>query len=243
MARINLSTALKNLEEQQSRPGNYINSFSLKGDGASTFVRFLIDDISDIEAYSVHRVRMVSKKGKEYAVNVGCLGAGCPLCKEAPNHANVTFPNIPLVSKAKDMVTIPLINLRDGEPVYEILFWSTWVYKRVAPMLARIRPITTPAEIERIGTTTDTSYNVYAAPDKAELAGTTEELKAKFDVKPDDIFGRSDSLIKDWDADQIAEYLETGTYPKGDSVESAPPKPDNTTAEVPQPTRRVNHGF
>lgn len=255
MARMSISnamSALKAQEESRSNfSGKYVNKFIMKGDGAQTFVKFLIEDLNDVEVYSVHQVRMKSKNGKDYAVSVDCLGSNCPLCREAPNHINEKYPMIPMVTKAKHNVTIPLINAFSGEdgktPAYEVLMWSTWMYKKIQPMLARIRPITQPIELLRTGTSTDTSYSAFGAdPDADEvkaLSGTVEELKTKFDVKDDDIYGRNDSLIKAWTAEQMEEYISTGTYPSnsGSQADGA-----NEPVEEAQPvTRRTatKHGF
>lgn len=241
--RISLSEALERTNQQENNNGQrkFVNQFFLKGNNASTFLRFLVDGMSEVNAYSTHRVRMVSKAGKQYAIFVGCIGRDCPLCKEAPNHVGETYPTVPLVTKAKDIVTIPLINSNNGNPEYQVLAWSTFMFKKINPMLSRIKPLSSVIEMQRAGSGLDTNYFTYQADDRPELAGSIAELKQKFEVKDDDIFGRSDSLIKDWTASQMEEYLSTGSYPHS-GVAEAPAPLQNAVPEQ-QPVRRTNYGF
>lgn len=242
--RISLSEALEKTNQQEDNSGQrkFVNQFFLKGNNTSTFLRFLVNDISEISAYSAHRVRMVSKAGKQYAIFVGCVGKDCPLCKEAPNHVGETYPTVPLVTKAKDIVTIPLVNYNNGQPEYQILAWSTFMFKKINPMLSRINPLNSTIEMQRTGSGLETNYFTYPADTRPELAGTVAELKQKFDVKEDDIFGRSDSLIRDWSAIQMEEYLTTGNYPHSNTSEASNVQANEPVIEQ-QPVRRTNYGF
>ena len=81
------------LNEAQTRAENrsnfnFINEFFLKNDGESNIVRFLFNDPNDIEVHAVHMIRMTSKGGQSYFIQVDCLGDNCPLCKEAVNHTD-----------------------------------------------------------------------------------------------------------------------------------------------------------
>ena len=69
-------------------------------------------------------------------------------------------------------------------------------------------------------------------------AKSTEKLNKKFDVKDDDATGRFDSLIREWTASQMEEYLTTGTYPHSATATTAKPSED-----VEAPVRRTNYGF
>ena len=242
--RISLSEALEKTNQQNignNQPRKFINQFFIKGN-ASTFLRFLVNDISEVSAYSTHRVRMVSKAGKQYPIFVGCIGKDCPLCKEAPNHVGEAYPTVPLVTKAKDIVTIPLVNYNNGQPEYQILAWSTFMFKKINPMLSRINPLSSTIEMQRTGSGLETNYFTYPADTRPELAGTVEELKQKFEVKEDDIFGRPDSLIRDWSATQMEEYLTTDNYPHGSASETPNTQISEPVAEQ-QPVRRTNYGF
>lgn len=244
MARINLTEANDRLDNQKNF--GYINTFFLTKDKEHTIVKPLLSDMNDLEVHSIHEVKMTSKNGKDYRVSVDCLGDGCPMCREALKHADKMFP---LVSKVRDNIYIPLIRLydRNGEynPAYEIFVRSTRFYRdTLAPAVSRYG-LDGYWEIERIGGpgSKKTTYNLYSINkdfDSKPLdnSKTLEQLKEDFEVKEDDIFGRRDSLIKSWSAADFAEFLETGTYPKGSSTEDT----DEEEEEV-KPRSRNRHGF
>lgn len=253
---MNLSEAMEVLAQQQANAennngGKYIREFFLKGDGSHTIIKPLVEDVNDIEVNTVHKVRMTKKDGTAYQIKVDCLGGehNCPLCREAKNHLDVKFPAYPLVSTAKTMVNIPLIRLydKDGkrEPSYEVFSLSAWIYKKVAPQFVRMRPFARPMELVRTGTKADTSYNAFPMDtdfdggELTELNGTVAELKAKYEVKDDDIVGRNDSLIRTWTADQMEQFISTGAYPNAVSKTDVPAQQET----APQPRQRVNHGF
>lgn len=258
--RMNLSEAMEVLAQQQANAennsgGKYVNEFRLKGDGNHTIIKPLVEDLNDVEVHSVHKVRMVSKNGKSYSINVDCLGNNCPLCKEAPNHVDEKYPTVPFVTKAKTMVTIPLIRLYDNdgkrEPSYELLNWSAWMYKKVAPQFMRMKPFARPMELLRTGASTDTSYSAFPMDtdfeggELTELNGTVAELKSKYEVKDDDIIGRGDSFIRSWTAEQMEQFISTGAYPNagGGNTSSTPTDVPAQQETAPQPRQRVNHGF
>lgn len=240
MARLNLNEAESRLDNQTQR-GNYINQFWLKNDKDHTIVQMLLKDISEIEVHSVHEVKMTSKNGKEYRVQVDCLGDNCPMCKEALKHKNEKFP---LVRQARDMVYIPLIRYYNAngeyEPSYEIFNRSTrWYRDELAGYAARY-DVDGYTEIQKSGSGISTTYKLYEARkdfdgNKLDKPKSIEELKEDFEVKDDDICGRRDSLIKSWTAEEFAEFLETGTYPKGNS--------DEEEEEVKPRTRSSKRGF
>lgn len=239
MSRISINEANERLNNQST--GNYINTFYLKNDKDHTIVRMLLDDVTNIEVHSVHEVKMTSKNGNEYRVQVDCHGNNCPLCKEALKHEGQKFP---LVRKARDMVYIPLIRLynKDGnyEPTYEILCRSTrWYRDELAGYAARY-DISGYTEIQKTGTGMSTTYKLYEARkdfDGKPLSNPKpiSELKEDFEIKNDDICGRKDSLIKTWNAEEFEEFLETGTYPKGNT------EPEEE--EIKPRTRSSNRGF
>lgn len=241
--RIGLDEVDARLEKQQMNFG-YINTFYLSKDKDHTIVRFLLEDVKDIELYSVHRVKMTSKAGKEYAVEVSCHGDNCPLCQEALKYDKQAFPK---VSKARDNIYLPLIRLYDAkgnlDPSYQVFVRSTRYYRDTFAGFAARYDLGGYTEIERIGEGLKTTYNLYNVTKDfdgkpLDSGMTIAELKKDYDVKEDDIFGRRDSLIKDWTAEQFAEYLETGTYPSdGDADES------EEKEEVTPRSRTSKHGF
>jgi len=252
------------LNEAQTRAENrsnfnFINEFFLKNDGESNIVRFLFNDPNDIEVHAVHMIRMTSKGGQSYLIQVDCLGDNCPLCKEAVNH---TDEKMPLVSRARDNIYLPLIAAYDVDgsvkPQYKVFTRSTNYYKNtLAPFIKR-NDLNNMVEIERAGKKGDTrvSYNLYEAKkdfdeksvtDKSselyELATKSiDDLKSDFEVKADDICGRTDSLIRTWTAEQVEMFLENpSVYPSlGSNKEE---KEETKEEEVKPRNRRSNHGF
>ena len=242
MARISIETANKHLENN-SREYKYVNNFYLKQRGENTFIRPLLADIKDIEVYSIHNVRMTSKTGKTYLVQVSCHGDNCPLCKEAQKYDNALTAK---VSKVRDYVYLPLIRLynadKEYQPSYEIFSRSTrWYRDELAPFCARYN-FNTVLEIQRLGTGKDTTYKLYEA--RKDFEGniikddiSIEQYMKDFEVQNDDIFGRPDSLILDWTTVEFERYLETGTYPKAIISEETDEEEEAT------PRRRSNKGF
>ena len=243
MARLSLEQASERLDNQSSF--GYINKFFLTDDKEHTIVRMLLKDVADIEVYSVHDVKMTSKAGKEYIISVSCHGDNCPLCKEAMKYDKQMFP---LVSKAKDNIYIPLIRLynKDGklDPVYQVFVRSTRFYRDTLAGFAARYDIDGFTEIERTGAkgSKKTNYSLYSVNKDFngkpfENVKTIEELKSDFEVKDDDIFGREDSLIKNWTADEFEEFLDTGTYPSRNTDEASQEE------EVKPRNRSANRGF
>jgi len=241
MARLSLEEANERLDNQKSF--GYINQFYLTDDKEHTIVRFLLKDVSDIEVYSIHQVKMTSKNGSEYVVHVSCHGDNCPLCKEAMKYDKQKFP---LVSKARDNIYIPLIRFydKDGklDPAYQVFVRSTRFYRDTLAGYAARYNVDGYTEVERVGKGTKTAYNLYSVVKDFDGKAlddsiSIEQLKEDFEVRKDDIFGRSDSLIKDWTSEQFEQFLETGTYPKGDLQ-------DNDEEEEVKPRNRSSkHGF
>ena len=245
MARLSIAEMDKNISEQgsyQASDYKFIPTLYLK-DKQSAFVKILLKNIEDVEVHSVHKVRMTSKKGKEYSIDVDCLGKGCPLCQHV--NAQTTQEKFPLVTKARDMVYVPLVQVfdADGNPSldYKILSRSSRWYRNTMCEAESRYGLDEVLEIQRSGQGVDTTYGIYSVkkgPKGAELPKLDiDKLKADLDIADDDISGRKDSLIKTWDADQMEEYLETKQYPT-DHQEAA-----EEEEEVKPRTRTSNYGF
>lgn len=243
MSRLSINEANERLSNQNTS-SNYINTFYLKNDKDHTIVRLLLEDVTQIEVHSIHEVKMTSKNGNEYRVQVDCHGNNCPLCREATKYATQKFP---LVRKARDMVYIPIVRLYNAsgkyEPTYEIFCRSTrWYRDELAGFAARYG-VDGYVEVEKSGTGLSTTYKLYEA--RKDFDGkpldnprSLQELKADFEVKDDDICGRRDSLIKTWSAEEFEEFLETGTYPG--ARKSAD---ENEEEDVKPRARSSNRGF
>ena len=243
MARISFSDIDKRIEEKKSyvaNGGNFkrINALWLK-DRESAYVKVLLDDIKNVEVHSVHLVKMMSKSGKSYNIHVDCLGNNCPLCEEAKKHTEEKYPK---VTKVRDMVYVPLLSFVNYEGEEELNFAilarsTSWASSDFFPDMARYG-IDSNFEIQRTGSGTSTTYRFYPANKlgngnafpKIDMNQVYTDLSIEL---PDDIYGREDSFVRNWDEAQMLEYIETDKFPK--------PKENNVADEV--TPRTTNHGF
>lgn len=223
----------------------YLNRVNLKKNKDHTIVRFLVDKPEDIEIYSVHVVQLPKKSGDgTRPVEVSCLGDGCPLCEAAKKYANDPFPQT--VTKVNDNFYVPVLNMYnykgEREDRYELFSRTTSYYRSNLMGFMTRYGIDNHIEVERVNgaSNAQTQWNLFEARKDFEgnaldTSESVASLRAKFDVQNDDIYGRSDSFIKNWTAEQMNQYLETGEYPSNKK---------ETPQEVVTPrARSVNHGF
>nr|DAE83036.1 MAG TPA: DNA binding protein [Caudoviricetes sp.] len=238
-----MNTRLDNRNKRETT-NTHLNRVSLKNNKDHTIVRFLVDKQEDIEMYNTHMVRMTSKNGKPYPIEVSCLGDGCPLCEAAKRFMNDPFPQ--MVTRVNDSFYLPVVSLYnyrgEREDRYEIFSRSTNYYRTNLMGFIVRYGMENYVEIERVNgaTAAQTQWNLFEARKDFEgnVLDTSESiasLRAKFNVQNDDIFGRDNSLIKNWTAEQMNQYLETGTYPSN--------KKEATQEVVTPRARSVNHGF
>jgi hypothetical protein len=225
MARMSFKEAEERVQNQgQGGNGNYTNILFLK-DKESAYIIPLLKDVTDVEVHSVHKVKLVSKSGKEYMVDVDCLGNNCPLCKEAQNHVGEKFPQ---VSKARDAVYVPIVRLynkdKEFDPQYYVLTRSTKWYRNTYVEAASRFDMNKPLEIVRSGNGVDTTWSIYPAMKvngkdipEVDLNQLIDDLEIDIDSS---IFGTPYSVVKGWSAEQMEHYIETGSaYIPNDSDE------------------------
>lgn len=243
MARISFNDIDQRIEEKKSfaNGGNFkrINAFFLK-DKESSYVKVLLDDIKNVEVHSVHLVKVNFNTGKHFTVHVDCLGNGCPLCEEAKNHTEEMYP---VVTRARDMVYVPLLTFMNYKGEEEIGFSilgrsTTWAQSDFFPDMARYG-IDGNFEIQRTGSGTGTTYRFYPArqlPNGKPFPNVDmKQVYKDLDIElPADIFGRHDSFVRSWDESQMEEYIETGMFPKI--------KQEDSVANEVTP-RNTDHGF
>lgn len=119
------------------------NYFSLKDDGDTAKIRFLINDINDLEGVAVHEVQVGDR-----TMDVECLRAynepvdKCPLC--AANY------------KQNAKLFIPVYD--EGSKESKIWTRGRTFFKKLSSLAARFNPlVSTLFEVERIGKKGDTS--------------------------------------------------------------------------------------
>lgn len=165
--------------------------FQLKDDGDVAQVRFMYEEIEDVDAYVVHRVKIGNQQ--RY---VSCLREDpdaplddCPLC----------------ASGAKPMVRLFIPLYDETEKV--VKFWERGkqIIKRLQSLFQRFTPLCSHVfEIERNGKQGDnqTTYQFYPADGESK---SMEDLPEVPEIMGNYI------LVKN--KDELEEYLDTGKMP------------------------------
>lgn len=184
-----------NFEESEHYQAKSNNSFfKLQNDGQSAVCRFMFNTINDLEGFSLHEVEV---NGKRRVVN--CLRAyddpidNCPFCKA----------NMSVVSK----LYIPVYNC-DSQ---EVQIWerSGAFFKKFIEPCAHNNPLVSGVfKVTRRGKAGDkkTDYDLYPI-DKDDT--TLEDLP-----EVPTLLG---GLILDKTAEEMEEFLATGSFGSGDS--------------------------
>lgn len=143
------------------------NYFSLKDDGDTAKIRFLINDINDLEGVAVHEVQVGDK-----TMDVECLRAynepvdNCPLC--AANY------------KQNAKLFIPVYD--EGSKESKIWTRGRTFFKKLSSLCARYNPLVgTSIEVERVGKKGETSTDYQFYPGNTDNAKVTDfpEVKAE----------------------------------------------------------------
>lgn len=195
MGRISAKDAIENYK---SFEGN--DFFSLKNDMDTATVRFLYDDIGDLDIYFVHEVMINGKKRW-----IECLEKDCPLCKAG---------NTPKIK-----MFIQLLDLRDNK----IKTWERGpkfipkmqgLFKKYGPISNR------PYDVERHGKPkeSDTTYELYAL-DKDDK--TVKDLGEKQELEGEFILLKTDEEMQELVSQGAVET--TGNF--GNTNSKAPTEP------------------
>ena len=181
--------------------------FSLKNDGDTARVRFMYNSVEDIDGMSVHPVKLVSKNGKEYTMDVNCLREydqpvdDCPFCKAK------------MYTAAR--VYIPIWNIDEGRA--QIWQRGKTYFSKLTSLCARYAPngnfVGNVFEIERNGVAGDqkTTYEIYKIEDDNT---TLEDLD-----EPQKALG---TVVLDKSFDDMEFYLDNGYFPPEGEEETAP---------------------
>lgn len=194
--------------------------FSLKNDKDVARVRFLYNDVEDMEAFAVHQVEVDGKK--RY---VNCLREyndpvdKCPFCEDHQFQQVKFF--IPLYNLDQDKVQV-------WERGKKFIGKISGLCTRFAPLVSHV------FEIERNGKagSTDTTYEIYEVDSDDTVLDDFEMPK---------ILG---GLVLDKDKDELSYYLEYGEFPEASnsSEEEVPSRREAsnrpTGRRTPNNTRR-----
>ena len=174
--------------EMDNYGGGSNSFFSLKDDKDTKVVRFLYNDMNDIQGVSVHSVEVDGKQ-----VDVECLRAynepisNCPLCESG--------------SKITGKLFIPLYDVEAKES--KIWTRGKSFFNKLSSLCSRYNPLVgTPIEIERVGKKgdRDTTYETY--PMKSD----DSRIEDFPEINPEGIAFQ----VKTYD--EMVQYLKTGKF-------------------------------
>lgn len=164
------------------------NYFSLKDDKDTAVIRFLYNDINDVEGVACHSVEVDGKR-----MHVECLRAyneplsKCPLCEAG--------------YKVDAKLFIPVYD----ENAKESKIWTRGktFFSKLSSLCSRYNPlVSTPFEVERNGKTgdTNTTYEVYP------LTADNARIEDFPEIKADDVAFQCKTF------DELTTYLQTGNF-------------------------------
>ena len=176
-------------EESENYGSTKSTFFSIKDDKETKVVRFLYNDIKDIQGVSCHEVKVGDR-----TIDVECLRKynepveTCPLCAAE--------------YKTKAMLFVPVYDVEDKET--KIWTRGKKFFDKLSSLCARYRPLVgTPFEIERNGKKGDTSTTYEIFPMKSD----DSRIEDFPEINPEGTAFQ----IKTYE--ELQEYLRTGQFP------------------------------
>lgn len=207
-----------NFEQADNYGAAKNNYFSLKDDGDTAIIRFLYNDINDVEGVAVHEVEVGDKK-----IDVECLRSynepvdNCPLCAAG--------------YKQNAKLFIPVYD--EGSKESKIWTRGRTFFNKLSSLCSRYNPlVATPFEIERVGKKGDQSTTYETYPKQSDNARIQDfpEISAEgtcFQVKT---------------FEELQKYLNTGMF-ENDPVQRTTSRQSTGSRQVErqitnQPVRR-----
>ena len=195
------------------------NYFSLKDDGDTAKIRFLLNNLNDLMGVSTHEVQVGDRK-----IDVECLRTydepvdKCPLCAAE--------------YKVNAKLYIPVYD--EGSKESKIWTRGKSFFNKMSSLCARYKPLVgTPFDVERVGKKgdTNTTYETYPMQtdnSRIEDFPEVEIENVAFQVKT---------------AEEMNYYLDTGSFPENNNNSSRATRTEGvtrrTTRETPvAPVRR-----
>lgn len=189
------------MEESEFYGAPKNNYFSLKDDGDTAKIRFLLNNINDLQGVAVHEVQIGDKK-----YDVECLRSynepvdNCPLCAAG--------------FKQNAKLFIPIYD----ETSKESKIWTRGrtFFKKLSSLCARYNPlVSTVIEVERVGKKGDTSTDYQFYPCNTDNAKLTDfpEVKAE------------GSCFQTKSYKELQTYLETGSFGEEQPVQNTQEQP------------------
>jgi hypothetical protein len=187
--------------------------FSLKDNGDTAKIRFLYNDIDDVQGVATHEIEVDGKR-----MDVECLRAynepvdNCPLCKAG--------------YKVNAKIFIPVYDINSKES--KIWTRGKSFFPKLSSLTSRYKPlVATPFEIERVGKKGDTSTTYETYPMQTDNARIEDfpEISAEGTCFQSKTF------------EELNYFLDTGLFP--DEVKNrAETRQDNRTQTRPAPRGR-----
>lgn len=183
-----------NMQESDNYGAMKNNYFGLKDNGDTGVIRFLYNDINDVEGVATHEIQVGDKK-----IDVECLRAyneplhKCPLCEAG--------------YKVNAKLFIPVYDVNSKES--KIWTRGRTFFQKLSSLCSRYNPlVATPFEVERVGKKGDTNTTYETYPMKSDDA-RVEDFP---EIKGEDVAFQVRTF------DELTEYLRTGSF--GDEVEN-----------------------
>ena len=192
--------------------GGDFSYFTLKDDGDSAIVRFMYNDIDDIEGYAVHRVEFSNDRH----IYVNCM-----------REYNEPMDNCPLCANHDFQQARFFFNLYDqGDQSVKLWERGKQILKTLIPLLREINgPICgTPIKVIRHGVAGD-RYTKYSFELMTPDGCTLDDLP-----EPVNPLG---TVIRSYSIDELNTYISTGRLPGvTDSSNNFNPNPNNSDNNI-----------
>ena len=207
-----------NFEESENYGAVKNNYFNLKDDGDTAVVRFLYNDINDVEGVAVHEVKIGDR-----TIDVECIRAynepvdKCPLCNAGhPVSAKMYIPVYDQTSK-------------------ESKIWKRGktFFGRIAKLCERYRPLVgVPIEVVRNGKAGEktTTYELLPQGENKD----TKQIVDFPEIKAENVSFQIKSK------EDMEYYLQNGAFPQDNQVKTR--QNTQTSREMPVRRRTPNYG-
>lgn len=198
--------------------GGNSNYFNLKDDGDTAIVRFLYNDINDINGVSIHEIQVGDKK-----MDVECLRtynepvSKCPLCEAGLQVSAKLF--------------VPVYDI--GAKQSKIWTRGKTFFHKLSSLCSRYKPlVATPFEVERCGKKGDpkTTYELY--PQNSD--------NCRIEDFPEILAENTSFAVKSFE--ELEYFLNNGVFPT-DNQQNTTPRNRNVVERNPQATNQPTNNI
>lgn len=196
-----------NMQESENYGAIKNNYFSLKDNGDTGSIRFLYNNIDDVEGVATHEVLVGDKR-----VDVECLRAyneplhKCPLCESG--------------YKVNAKLFIPIYDMNSNES--KIWTRGRTFFQKISSLCSRYNPlVSTPFEVERCGKKgdTNTTYELYP------MQSDNSRIEDFPEIKAEGVAFQAKSY------DDLIYYLNMGVFPEAEPQQRTEPRRNDMNAQ------------